>query len=324
MAVKDPDHVAERLSWTSELIGLGTELGEPETAFSGHLLRHDDLLGLGHLDAAHADLDAAEQLVTDLHQPFYLWRVAIRRAGQAMLAGRLSEAEDMILSASGKREGAVPAGYAMSVEALQLFALRYDQGDLGELEETSARRIEALPGSSATWRALLALIYCETGRPAEARSHFERSIANLAEIPRDSLWFFPMTALASVAVDVGDRGCSATLYERLAPYSGRTGGGVGFMTFGIVDLSLGALAATLLRFEDSERHFAASADLCRRLNAPTWLARTQLEWARMLSSRAEPLDVERAHDLLCQALATARELGLANVERGAVELLSAE
>jgi hypothetical protein len=44
----------------------------------------------------------------------------------------------------------------------------------------------------------------------------------------------------------------------------------------------------------------------------------------MLSRRGEPGDAERARDLLDQALATARELGLACVERRVVELLSAK
>jgi hypothetical protein len=58
------------------------------------------------------------------------------------------------------------------------------------------------------------------------------------------------------------------------------------------------------------------------MGAPTWLARTHLEWARMLLMRRQPGDVERARELLGQALATARELGLGTVERRAVELLS--
>jgi hypothetical protein len=52
-----------------------------------------------------------------------------------------------------------------------------------------------------------------------------------------------------------------------------------------------------------------------------WLARTRYEWAAMLSRRDEPGDAERARDLLDHALTTARELGLASVERRAVELL---
>jgi hypothetical protein len=41
----------------------------------------------------------------------------------------------------------------------------------------------------------------------------------------------------------------------------------------------------------------------------------------MLLTRNQPGDVARAHDLLGQALATARELGLVNVERRVVGLL---
>ena len=47
-----------------------------------------------------------------------------------------------------------------------------------------------------------------------------------------------------------------------------------------------------------------------------------LEWARMLLTREEPGDADRARGLLGQALGTARELGLATVERRAVELMS--
>jgi hypothetical protein len=42
----------------------------------------------------------------------------------------------------------------------------------------------------------------------------------------------------------------------------------------------------------------------------------------MLLARRVPEDAQRARDLLGQALATARDLGLANVERHAVALLS--
>jgi hypothetical protein len=52
-----------------------------------------------------------------------------------------------------------------------------------------------------------------------------------------------------------------------------------------------------------------------------WLAGARLEWARMLFARREDGDAERAGELLDQALATARELGLANIERRAVALL---
>jgi hypothetical protein len=52
------------------------------------------------------------------------------------------------------------------------------------------------------------------------------------------------------------------------------------------------------------------------------LAHTRLEWARMLLARRQPADAERARELLGQAMATARELGLAKIEREAAGLLA--
>jgi hypothetical protein len=44
----------------------------------------------------------------------------------------------------------------------------------------------------------------------------------------------------------------------------------------------------------------------------------------MLLARAEPGDGDRAHHLLRQALATARDLGLTNMERSAIEILGSQ
>jgi hypothetical protein len=93
---------------------------------------------------------------------------------------------------------------------------------------------------------------------------------------------------------------------------------------GSVAFYLGLLATTVGDWPEAETHFAAAAATHERIGAPFWLARTRLEWARMLLARGEPRDGERAHHLLRQALATARDMGLANIERRAVELLGAQ
>lgn len=82
------------------------------------------------------------------------------------------------------------------------------------------------------------------------------------------------------------------------------------------------LATTLHRWDAAESHFVAAEAAHDDANAPAWLARTRLEWARMLLSRAQPRDAERARDLLEQALASARSFGLANIGRRATTLLA--
>jgi class 3 adenylate cyclase len=75
------------------------------------------------------------------------------------------------------------------------------------------------------------------------------------------------------------------------------------------------LATTLERYDEAGRHFAAAEAGHAHVGAPTWLARTRLEWARMLLCRRADGDAERARELLAAALATARELGLGSIER---------
>jgi hypothetical protein len=82
------------------------------------------------------------------------------------------------------------------------------------------------------------------------------------------------------------------------------------------------LATTLGRFSEADTHFAAAEATHQRIGAPTWLARTRQEWARMLLTRQGPGEAERARELLRHALATARQLDLVNLERRAVELLT--
>jgi uncharacterized protein HemY len=91
---------------------------------------------------------------------------------------------------------------------------------------------------------------------------------------------------------------------------------------GPVALYLGVLAATVGEWDHADTYFTTAAAIQERIGAPTWLARTRVEWARILLARAEAQDAEEANDLLRQALTTARELGLPIIEREAVALLS--
>ena len=87
--------------------------------------------------------------------------------------------------------------------------------------------------------------------------------------------------------------------------------------FGCTNHYLAMLATALGRFEEAEARFASVAGTHDRIGAPSWLGYTRIEWARMLLARRGPGDAERAEELLGQAFATARELGLPNVERRA-------
>jgi hypothetical protein len=169
--------------------------------------------------------------------------------------------------------------------------------------------------------ALVALLYCETDRPKAASPHFE-VVANddFASVPEDNIWVLTMLYTAAACAQLHDVPRAAVLYRLLGPYADQFGYTTGALQGGMT-YHLGVLAAVTGQFEEAEGHFAAAEALHQRIGARTWLARTQLEWARLLLARRRSGDGERARDLLNRALATARGLGLGNVERRAVELL---
>jgi hypothetical protein len=124
-----------------------------------------------------------------------------------------------------------------------------------------------------------------------------------------------------LAASLTDEPSALALHDLLAPYADRLEGG-GFICWGSVAHYLGMLATTLGRFDDAESRFAAASATHTRIDAPCWLARTRLEWARMLIARDAEGDAGRARDLLGQALHTAHELGLGTVERRSLGLLA--
>jgi hypothetical protein len=67
------------------------------------------------------------------------------------------------------------------------------------------------------------------------------------------------------------------------------------------------------RWEESENHFAAAIARNAQLGARSLLARTQLEFARMLIQRGDRRDRGRALELLERAAATAAELDIHGV-----------
>jgi hypothetical protein len=74
--------------------------------------------------------------------------------------------------------------------------------------------------------------------------------------------------------------------------------------------------------DEADTAFAQAAAVNERIHSPIELARTHIDCARMLASRAQPGDSDRARALLHPALTTASDLGLVTIELQAQTLLS--
>jgi tetratricopeptide (TPR) repeat protein len=261
-------------------------------------------------------LETMRALAVAVPEPTFVWQRLIYESVWANIQGDLAAAEQWALQAC---EAGTASGQpdALTIFGAQLFRIRYDQGRTGELAEQVVQ-FSGEPEAFAVWRAFAAIALIESDRADDARA------LALAEdfqgVSWDYLWSL-LFAWADVCSRLGLADRAGELYDLLAPFHGRLAGGG--LAFGSIDWALGRLATTLQRYEQAEAHFAAAAEVDERFGAPLLLARTRAGWARALTARGRPADLERAQRLLDQAEETAASLGGELAMREAAECRAA-
>jgi class 3 adenylate cyclase/tetratricopeptide (TPR) repeat protein len=310
---------AERSAEMAEFATLAGQLGDPALVFWATFFAGLTSLTVEDVRAFTAGIDEALQLAEELSQPTMRF---IATSGQAMslrLSGRLDDAEAaaQLVLEIGEAAGLPDARHVY--EHSSLFWVRYDQGRLDELAEACERHASGMSPPSQSLPNL-GLAYAELGRLDEARAVLDRVAADdFATISGGMSRIVELAGVAEFCAALRDRPRAMALHRLLAPYRGLIAHR-GSASTGAVNHHLALLEAALDRFDEADISFASAAAVNERIGAPTWLARTRLEWARMLLRRGATGDAERARELLGRALDSARELGLANVERRAVEL----
>jgi class 3 adenylate cyclase len=318
--IHSPDNATERLTATDELLAIADASGDPVLASRALGLRFKAAMELADVAEAERSLARNRAIVGDLGQPSLTWATMHHHATLLILRGA-PEAE---AASDAAYEFGATAGrtFGGAFRTSHRFALYWHQGRLGELDEIVRQFAERTP--NLFFKALDARILADAGHREGAAGVFDEFAAiGFAHPTHNTAWLWFHIECAWLCVHLHRTDCVAQLRSILQPYADQlvVGGFAGFVG-GPVALYLGILAATVADWPAANAYFAAATATLERIGARPWLARTRLEWARMLLARAEPGDGERAHDLLRQALATARELGLASIERGTVELLS--
>lgn len=241
----------------------------------------------------------------ELGQPAQEWYAAVWRALLALLAGELASAEPMMERARELGEQAMSWSGAVSY-GLQLFALRREQGRLGEVEDLVGRSVAEHP-TYPIWRCAEAFVAAELGREDDARRSLAALTAgDLAPLPFDEEWLVSVSLLAETASAVGDAGLAAPLYARLLPYADRIAVAYPEISVGSVSRYLGLLAATAGRWEDAEGHYTRAREANAAIGARPWLARTLRDQARMLLGRGAAGDRDRARELSAEAARSLR------------------
>lgn len=306
-AVWWPENLDERLGIATDLVRVATEADDRERILQGHHYRFIALLELGDVGGAGAEIQAQADLAEQLRQPTQLFYVATCRSTLAALEGRFGEAERLTGEAFHHGERAERA-MAVIYRWVQLYVVRRAQARLDELEDEIRRSVDEFP-TYVVLRCVLADVYAELGRTDEARTEFEALARDgFGTLPRNDEWLYGMTLLADVAGALRDVEGTAILYELLLPFRKRNAVSAPDACSGSVSRTLGVLAGTLGRLDESQRLFDDALESNARIGARPWFAQTQYDYARALTERSK--DAARAHELLSGCRRTARELGM--------------
>jgi DNA-binding CsgD family transcriptional regulator len=301
----------ERLAIATEVVGLAEQIGDREMALRGRGLRRIDLLELGDLISYDADLAAAERAAEELRQLRYRWQLPLAHATRALLAGRFTQAEELIEQGlvAGRRAGDQAVGnYYTGVIA----TLRFMQGRFGELIELTRDAATRFP-AMVVFRTALAATLAEAGHADQARVEVERLTAgDLAAVPRDPAWSFSLASLALACYHLGEAETAVKLHGLLEPYADRNivTGRVGAICLGPAAYFLGLLDLTRGLPEQALRRFQHAAALADRMQGRPMVAMSREGQARALLALDRPGDRQQAAALLDEVAATAQELGI--------------
>jgi tetratricopeptide (TPR) repeat protein len=332
------DNVEERLTIVDEIIRLAEEIGDREREIQGRFYKAFALLELGDAHAVHEELRAMERLADELRQPAQHWYVAILRTILALFEGRFEEAKALTWNAVdlaersrrlfarhptslvAREQGVLEVRRRDFVEVQQTYIVHREKGRLEDVVEETERSVEEMP-TVALLSFLVADLYCRLGRNEEAQAILDRFAETDFDIWVDNDKLAGWCLLAEVCSALDDSTHAPRLYELLLPHASRNAVSHPVCAFGSVSHYLGLLALTLARFADAESHFEAALEMHERMGARPWAAHTKHGCARVLLARKAEGDETKAAELLGDALAAARELGMEPLARKVSALL---
>jgi hypothetical protein len=314
LTLLSPENSAERLQIAADVVALGEEVRDRELVLRGHVWRILALMELGDWVGAEIELAVHARLADELRDPLHLWYVPLFAAARALLQGRLRDAEQFAAEAFAVGRG-TQAQNAAQLYAVQLFALRAEQGRLEEVEqslEEFGRRYPAAP----VWRAAAAFALAVDGRIDDARRAFDAMTAGgVGDIPRDGEWLATISLLARTGARIADTRSAGELCALLEPYAERAViVGRGAICLGPVSRFAGLAAATAGRRDAAVAHLEHALAMARRWGAEPIVAGVELELAEVLQRFAAITGGERhaarVRELRSAGLATARRLEL--------------
>ncbi|MGH9002839.1 MAG: hypothetical protein ACRDYV_06895, partial [Acidimicrobiia bacterium] len=217
------------------------------------------------------------ELAADLRRPVLRWLAGWVEAGVAHLDGQPDEALARLYSTL--ELGRTLSLYdADSVSLTQRCGLVATGAVIPGFEEELAGAADGYH----TYRCFFALARARGGATDDARAVFAPLAGDgFASLPQDPGWMASLVGAALTAFELRDTDTAAALVPLLSPYADQMVVAAA-MPFGAVSHYLGLLCAFLGDRDRAGAFFAAAAEIHARMAAPTFLACTERERARLL------------------------------------------
>jgi len=299
----------EILEMLTEAKAIGEEFGNTEIQSYAMGGRVPTFVALADMRSARREVSALRAHAQANRTPFVLHIAEHYGAAIALADGRLEAAETMMRSS--EEAGRLLTGRdASGIFGIQMFSLLREQGRLAQLAPM-VRILGAGDRNDGPWRPGLVSLLVELGMEAEARRELARFAAEGLEPLRQSLWLASLTYITDACAALGDETIAALLYPELAPLAG-TNVMIGALVacYGAADRYLGMLATVLGEWDRAEQHFEQAIELNRHMQASTWLAHTEYEYARLILA-SRPHQHHLATMLLQDADKLAASIGMA-------------
>jgi DNA-binding SARP family transcriptional activator len=230
--------------------------GDPHLQFRARLTSYHVAVESADPIVASRSLVGIRSAVRSLGEPRLRWIVGLIDAFDAMMTGRLDEAQSI---ATANLDLGLQIGMpdAFSFFAGQFFVIGTFAGNHDELfplvEQAQRDNPEFLP-----FKVAYGIICAAVGRRDEARGILSEGMAGgFADLPRDIIWMTVVVGYAVLAIDLDDVEAAAQLLPIIKPYAGEVAFN-GITSQGPIAAYIGKLASLLGHHDLAEDHLRSA------------------------------------------------------------------
>jgi DNA-binding SARP family transcriptional activator/tetratricopeptide (TPR) repeat protein len=230
--------------------------GDPLLQFSVNLAARQVAIESGDPVMAAHTLTRLRATAQNVGEPYLRWLIILCETFEAMMAGRLSDAEALVAEALdfGLKIGAADA---FAIYAAQFFVLRTFAGRHGELfplvEQAARENPTVLPFKLAYGIICLAVGHADAAREIL----YEGLESGFVELGVNNFWMTSVIAYVIIAIELDDRDAAAQLLPVIEPYASVISFN-GATSQGPVSAYAGKLASLLGRHDEAEGHLRAA------------------------------------------------------------------